>query len=483
MLVQRQKDLLSILIRDKQWLTFSKIAEELKCSTKTVQRDIVVIKELLPLNWNLQIYKGKGVILNKPADSSCAELNSILIRNEMTFKIIDAIFKGDISSLTTLSEKLYVSPASLYLHLKKVDHYLLQFEVELKRKPLKFYGNVTNIIFMYQEFYIHSYGDHEWPFNLNTEKEIYLYVIKIETKLGIKLDPMYKRRLMYLISILSEQKKQGLFLSLEQTLIDKITDTPFYLKIVDLNQTNSLYFFSKEEIILILISINCSKYVHQNLLTYKENVLHHFKEGDVIIYRNIKDFIFVLEHTFQCDLLNNSEFIFLIIQYLKHTLSKYHFLPRMNFPSEQTTKYIKTTHQNTFYKVRKVYKNWIRKYSIRTSLSDEEVATVTLYVEGARMSKHPLYIKVLLLIEDSEKWELYIKGVLSRQFGSIFHFVNTDIKDIYSYDYTRLDIDLIITTFTSVQTQIPIVRISTIPTLRELHDIKDYIYINSFMGN
>ncbi|MBG9578582.1 capsule biosynthesis protein, partial [Bacillus thuringiensis] len=93
MLIKRQKDLLFFLLKDKNWHTFSQIANKINCSTKTIQRDIVIIKELLPPNWNLQISKGKGVILHKPAESACSELNSLFIRNEITFKILDMLFK------------------------------------------------------------------------------------------------------------------------------------------------------------------------------------------------------------------------------------------------------------------------------------------------------------------------------------------------------------------------------------------------------
>ncbi|MGR5996209.1 helix-turn-helix domain-containing protein [Bacillus cereus] len=107
------------LIQDKKWHTFSQIAKEINCSTKTVQRDILIIKEVLPPKWNLQICKGKGVILHKPVDSSCTELNSLFIRNELSFKILDSLFKSGTQTITSLSEKLYVSPASLYIYLKK----------------------------------------------------------------------------------------------------------------------------------------------------------------------------------------------------------------------------------------------------------------------------------------------------------------------------------------------------------------------------
>ncbi|PGT77826.1 hypothetical protein COD14_06960 [Bacillus cereus] len=57
-----------------------------------------------------------------------------------------------------------------------------------------------------------------------------------------------------------------------------------------------------------------------------------------------------------------------------------------------------------------VYKEWVEKYSINTLISEEEISTLTFYVEGVAMLEHVLEIKVLLLIEDMKKWDLYIRN-------------------------------------------------------------------------
>lgn len=477
MLIKRQKDLLYILIKDKKWHTFSQIAKELKCSSKTIQRDIIIIKELLPSKWNLKVCKGKGVILYKPADSSCSELNALFIRNEMTFKILDTLFKSKINTLTELSEKLYISLGSLYSYLKDVEYYLKQFDLQLKRKPLKIFGPTANMLFMYQELYISSYADHEWPFTKQKEEKIHLYVLKIEEKLEIKLYPECKRKLMYLIAVLIEIKKQGHLISLDNSLITKITDTPFYTTVFNLNKTEFKDFFDKEEIAAILITINRSKYSYTKILDYKKNMLTFFYSSNAEIYKNIKELIYEFELTFGCQLINNSEFIFAILQYLKHTLSKSYFCSHIQSPENSSiSHYAMNEHKDTFYKVKHIYTNWINKYSFKTPISDEDITTLTLYIEGICMTERLLHIRVLLLIEDGDKWYIYLKGILNFYFGSIFRFVNVDIQDITTYAYTSLNLDLIITTFSSVQSTIPIIRISPIPTRRELLDLKDFIY-------
>ncbi|MGR6001764.1 helix-turn-helix domain-containing protein [Bacillus cereus] len=476
MLIQRQKDLLFILIKDKKWHTFSQLAKELQCSSKTVQRDIIIIKEVLPSKWNLKVCKGKGVILYKPADSSCSELNELFIRNEMTFKILDILFASKIYNLTDLSEKLYISIGTLYGYLKDVEYHLNQFDLRLQRKPLKVCGQATKIIFMYQELYVSSYTDYEWPFTKQKEQKVHLYVKRIEEKLEITLYPEYRRKIMYLVAIIMEKKKQGFIISLENSLITKIMDTPFFTIVFNLNKTEFQNLFNKEEIGVILMAISCSKYSYKEISEYKEKILSFFYNSNVEIYRNIKELIYELELAFCCQLINNSEFIFAIIQYLRQTLSKAYFFSDINLPVDSSIEYIMNEHKDTFYKVKHIYTQWINKYSFKTSISNEDITMLTLYIEGICMTERSLHIRVLLLIEDGEKWNIYLKGILNFYFGLIFNFVNVDIQDIATYDYTSLNLDLIITTFSSVQSTIPIIRISPIPTHRELHDLKDFIY-------
>ncbi|PGW38396.1 helix-turn-helix domain-containing protein [Bacillus thuringiensis] len=479
MLLTRQIDLLSILIEDTHWHTFSEIAQKIHCSSKTVQRDLKVIKDVLPLNWSIDICKGKGAILYKPAGSSRRELDFLCRRGDITFQIIDILFRHPSLTVTALSSKLYIPVASLYAHLKEVEQYLQRFGLRLNRKPLSIQGESANFIFMYQEFYTYSYGDHEWAFQQLAEKDIQQYILNIEKKLNIFFYPMYKRKLMYMLALLLEYKNKKHTIQLDETFMNRIIDTPFYQNILELNSSiENKYFFNKEEIALLVIAINCSKYIHENLDTYKQKILEYFKTGTSTAYRYIKELIIQLENNFHISLLNNDEFIFAILEYLKYILSKYRFLPRFDCPVNETTLYLQNQHRDTFVKVRNIYREWVEQYKIQTSISDEDIATITMHLEGAFMLAHTRIVKVLLLIEDGAKWELYIKGILHSVFNSIFHFVQADIQDIRMYDYSKLDIDVIITTFLSVQSSVPILRISTIPTNRELHDIRSFIYKN-----
>ncbi|PGT74077.1 hypothetical protein COD14_15325 [Bacillus cereus] len=42
---------------------------------------------------------------------------------------------------------------------------LKQYELSLKKRPLRIEGNEINLILMYYELYLKSYNIKEWPFN------------------------------------------------------------------------------------------------------------------------------------------------------------------------------------------------------------------------------------------------------------------------------------------------------------------------------
>ncbi|MBG0970640.1 HTH domain-containing protein [Bacillus sp. SRB3LM] len=481
MLLSRQKELLSILLQNKKWYTFSELASEVKCSIKTVQRDFQIIKDILPPQWSIEVCKGKGVILHKPAQHSGIELKSLFVRGDTTYAILDAIFKGRVHSLDLLSESLYIPRSSLSHYLKHVDQYLQSFGLILKRNPLSIQGETTTVMLMYQTFYINSHGDHEWAFPRIDEASIQQYITQIEKELKIKLYPLCKRKIMYLSAILLEQKMQGKVIKLDSDCMIKITDTPFYQSVLKMNSLQNNIHFNKDELAFLILSINCSNYIHQDLVAYKKEVLQHFKNENVRIYRHIKDLIILLGNTFQQTFSENDEFIFAIIQYFKQTLSKFYFLSHIDFPFSEDGEYIKNQHHETFLKVGNIYKKWIIQYNIRAPISDEEIATLTLHVEGACMLARTLHVKVWLIIEGGEKWLMYIKGILCLHFGSIFHFKHADIQDMKNGDYTKSHTDLILTTFMSIQSSIPIIRISKIPTNRELQDIQEFIYQDSIL--
>ncbi|OOR66814.1 hypothetical protein BLX06_35320, partial [Bacillus cereus] len=133
----RQQELITLLLQDKEWRTLEEISSHLNCSVKTVRRDLIYLQDYLPLEWKIQIEKGKGVLLYKPPHSSSTDIYLFFKQNDLTFQILDYLLQGKIHTVANLAEVLYMQVSSLSIHLQNVEKYLNQFELQLHKKPLR----------------------------------------------------------------------------------------------------------------------------------------------------------------------------------------------------------------------------------------------------------------------------------------------------------------------------------------------------------
>lgn len=131
----RQQELITLLLQDKEWRTLEEISSHLNCSVKTVRRDLIYLQDYLPLEWKIQIEKGKGVLLYKPPHSSSTDIYLFFKQNDLTFQILDYLLQGKIHTVANLAEVLYMQVSSLSIHLQNVEKYLNQFELQLHKNP------------------------------------------------------------------------------------------------------------------------------------------------------------------------------------------------------------------------------------------------------------------------------------------------------------------------------------------------------------
>ncbi|HHQ2480322.1 TPA: BglG family transcription antiterminator [Bacillus cereus] len=475
MLIQRQKQLLHILSEDNKWFTLSEISNELNCSIKTVRKDILVIKDFLPLNWEIEIKKGKGLKMLMPTYAATTELDSLFFKSTIIFKILNKFLKNNTHTVSALAASLYIQESTIYPILKTIDNYLQDFKLSLKRKPLHIEGDELQIIFMFYDLYINAYNEDEWPFPEQLSKTLVLYLEHISESLGIIFSNTSAKRLSFFIAILLTRKQQGNIACLEENLLNNIVETPFYQKIASIEENHYNLCFTVEEKAIITVAINCSKYIYRDFEQVKHEVIQYFNGGNISVFNYVKEFINILEKKFGKRLSENEEFVFSIIEYFKHTAYKLKILSKIQLPEKETTKYIKRKHSQTFSKVREAYNEWITNYNICNSVSEEEITTVTTHVEATFMLSKPKSKKVLLIIDEGISWGRYIKGILNVHFGNILQFIDYYKKPVNEKFIKEQGIDLIITTVALSYNYIPVIHISITPTNRELNDIKKFL--------
>jgi len=470
---QRQREIINILLQDQRWHTLEEIAERAHCAVKTVRRDLHYLKEQLPIDWGIQVIKGKGVKLYKPPHSSQTSMYSFFKREDMRFLVLNQLFQGHIHTITQLADALYVQVSTLSPVLFSIQDYLRYFDLELHKKPLRIVGVEAHIVYMFYELYFTTYGWEKWPFP--GETEIFSYITQIEHELDIQFYPSYIQRLAYLLAVSIQRKKQGYEIKILPIHEALIMETPFYQRIKNLPQTLCGVRLTKADQILITIAVNCCMFVHSNRSQYKHEILQHFYKGTSTVYQYAQDLIEKLEKKFEMPFRHDEEFLFCLLQYIRQISYRNQFIPTLTSPSSEWHEQIKQKHETTFQKVRSIYTEWVKEHPFLHRANEEDILAITLQLEATFQLSQSYRKKVLLYLGDCVLWKRYIQGVLYHEFGNTLSIIPEEVLNIHTCDFQQLGIDGIISTIPLEKMKIPVLQISVVPNRRELDDIQTFL--------
>ncbi|SFX69101.1 Transcriptional antiterminator [Thermoactinomyces sp. DSM 45891] len=469
----RQQKIIKVLLQDPKWHTLEEISRHVQCSVKTVQRDLAYLKDHLPSDWQIQAVKGKGVQLYKPPHSSHTSMYSFFKQQDMQFRVLGQLLKGDIRTVAELADVLYVQVSSLSTVLQRVQRYLDHFKLKLYKRPLRIVGEEAHIVYMFYELYFTTYTWEDWPFP--EQVEVFSYISEIEQKLDIQFYPSYKQRLAYLLAIYVQRKNQGHVMRILPVYKALVIETPFYHKIKAASPVLCGIKLTKVDRVLITIAVNCCMFVYLNRNHYKKEILQHYDAGHSTVYRCVRELVEELEREFGVAFHQDEELLFYLLQYLKQISYRNLFIPTITSPTSDWHDQVKRKHYATFQKVGVVYTKWVQKYSLLPCVNEEDILAITLQLEASFHLSQTYCKKALLYLGDSVLWMRYIQGVLYDKFGKALLIVPEEVLDIHTYDIHKLDVDCIVTTVPLERMDIPVIQISVIPTRRELDSIKKFL--------
>lgn len=473
---QRQQEIIKVLLQDQRWHTLEEIAEHAHCAVKTVRRDLHYLKDQLPLDWQIQLVKGKGVKLHKPPYSSQTSIYSFFKREDMRFRVLEQLFQGHIHTITQLANSLYIQTSTLSSILRSVETYLYYFDLELHKRPLRIVGREAQIVYMFYELYVMTYGWEKWPFPKQTD--VFFYISQIEKELEIQFYPSYIKRLSYLLAVAIQRKKQGYEMKLLPLHESLIMENPFYHKVKNLPNVLCGVQLTKTDQVFITIAVNCCMFVYSNRNQYKQELLQHFYEGSSTVYQHAQDLVEQLEKEFDMPFRQDEEFLFCLLQYIRQASYRNQFIPNLTSPLSEWQEQIKQKHKKTFQKVRSVYTAWVQKHPFLHQANEENILVITLQLEATIQLTQRYRKRVMLYLGDCILWKRYIQGILYHEFGNTLSIVSEEVLDIHKCDLQNLNIDGVISTIPLEKMELPIFQISVIPTQRELEDIQAFLRTN-----
>ncbi len=142
-LTSRQIAFLRLAMMETEYRPIKYFTGPLKTSDKTLQKDLRTIEKYLKkFEVEIDVKPGRGILINKPLNSNLSLLNDLQFQentirkisiSERRFEIIKMLL--DVSNTETsiqkLSDKYYVSKASIVNDLKYVEEWLAKFDLSL----------------------------------------------------------------------------------------------------------------------------------------------------------------------------------------------------------------------------------------------------------------------------------------------------------------------------------------------------------------
>ncbi|MBU5220717.1 BglG family transcription antiterminator [Bacillus albus] len=472
--------LLSKLDSEKRYFTMKELSLYLNCSIRTIRRDIAVIQDFLPKEWEIKLVMRKGVILKKNLYASTFQSNVLCFKHSYLFQTFKIIMEENVGYIPHLADSLYLSVSAVYPVLKQVDEYLNKYKLSLQRNPLEIKGDEIQIILMYYELYQQAFSINEWPFDEYSKEFIWEWIQFIEESLNIQFHITTKQKLSYLVSIFLRRKKIDTKIYMDSNMLERIKQSRFYCEIsrvcVKLLNKYDLE-LTAEDLAFLTIVVDCSRYIYKDTVKHINEGIHIFRKENPIIFKHIQEFIVRLEGIFKIPLINNDKLIFLIIDYLKRISYQMQYLSKIENPNGLTSKYIQSNYPYTFQQIKSTYEEWIGGHTnldiFLKNMPDEDIAQITMHIEATKLFCNTQQKKVLLVTEEGDAWRRYIIALLSNIFQNKLIFVDTFITDIESEKFK--DVDFVIATIPLEVNCYPVVYISAIPTNRDIDTISNHI--------
>ncbi|WP_103653302.1 helix-turn-helix domain-containing protein [Bacillus thuringiensis] len=478
--IKRKIQILELISIENRWYTQEEIAQVVKASTKTIGKDVTVLKECVPQNWDVKIKKGYGVFLCMPKNASIAEVVCKLFRKTFTFKMLDLLLKYKCLTAKNIADELYIQPYMVTRALKKIEQDITYFGLQLKRKPLEIVGDDLAIIYMFTELYSKAYVGSDWPFKHN-QTIILEFIERLESSMEIVLDLSSRRKFSYFIGIFLMRIKKEKNYVLSSMISNMDIETDFYEKISMLLETVTQQYhitFSVPEKVMFTIVYKSLNFTFKNPIQEQKKELQIFQEGKVKNYNLVKDFICMLDSRLGLQLIKDDQFIYSLINYFRQKVFVLHYC-HVKQTNEASTNYVKEKYLESFFQVEDIYNTWARKHEIANFIPEREIANIVLQIKAYQIRNKVSVKKIMIITKEGDSWKSYLSAILKDKFGSkieIIKYTSLNVERGYELE-TEFNIDIIVSTIPVRVYLCPVVQIQPNVTERDLDNIKHYLNV------
>lgn len=473
MFSERQLKILSYIISEKDWVNGSQLAQYLDISSKTVQKEIKNINEILGSKGNIQSNNQKGYCLLKlddeiknmviSGDDKQIDTEGIYGRSKLIMALL--IFERDYISMGKIADRLYISKSTVntemikvkrvinrtpgcYLEISPVKGIFLHADENAKRimltKVLEAKINYAEVL----QDPVFNHIDEMYHTAHSFLKNIFIIHDYIVTGAAFQRFEAY-----IIISIL--RSKLGFYMEIQEqnTELNKIV-----LQIADKVHEHFNYFFTKDELSAIQSHL-------QEINLLKKKVMNSLE-----IQEKVELFCEKVKRDLGIELIRSSKIFDMFIYHLEQMFIRIHngHSNINHYTKEIIQKYPLETH---------LAKTYLQS-SFGMEIPESEIGYLIVYLAGA-IENSSRKISVLLISDYDASFLFNAQQIISSRLGQALDKI--DIIPLYLYESKKeeyiLQYDILITTEKGVIFQDrEFMYIDSILDKQEIKDMAERIY-------
>ncbi|MFJ7934382.1 helix-turn-helix domain-containing protein [Sporosarcina sp. NPDC096371] len=461
--------LLMLLDTEQRWFTLAEIEKKLRISDKTIRKIVEEISKELPPDITIEVSRGKGIFLRRDGrGQTVSEVIAVMFRQTTFYRLMHMLFtNAGQQSVEELAEAMFMSTSSLKkLIIQLNNHDLKPYNLRITHASPTLKGNELHIRYFYWKLYGDAYEFRGWPFTKIDFTFINQLITTIEDEKNIVFFINTKRRLAFLVAIVVERVNKGRHV--------KITESNypweqgiFHLPIKGFTKSLAPIMsveWPKNELFFLQAMFSLSQYNN-----YEESEIETVQE----VQRQQEEYEMadqllrlVIERYPHVDL--TERFYSEIYEFFDKLFIDNAIPEWMSISQNNLTGYVQRECSQMYPEVKACMEKWNTIYPAIT-YNESHLTRLTLLVSASLRYKSK---KAFLVIGEEFSIRHYVAKLIKKEIGDEL-MINTSImKGLTDEIVKQHDIDFVISNFPIALKVVPVVMISTIPTNKDLDNIR-----------
>lgn len=159
---RRHLEMLELLFDKNDWITVSELSKQLDSSVRIINYDLNKFRTSADDFVIETSHKGIRLVLNN--DKSLKSIYKHILKESVSFNLLEFLLINETMSVTNLAEHLYISESSLYRQIGHINKATQKYDFKIATNPCRVIGNEKSIRNFYTHYMYERYTRIEWPY-------------------------------------------------------------------------------------------------------------------------------------------------------------------------------------------------------------------------------------------------------------------------------------------------------------------------------